>query len=143
MNSILSACIIFICTLQFKYSNSIVIEHVGEINKPIPTIKITDEKSDTLNEISPLYYRSIVEPKTYKSIYHIVSNTTGNPKTDRNDFGTFKLSLYNKGMLRQSYFLDRKKTLLLLDQLIRDLKQKNDSEQLRSYLLTNKKRINY
>src|SRR4051812_27310587 len=105
MKTILTAFIIFLCTLQFKYSNSIVIEHVGEIDKPFSTIKITDEKNDTLAEGHSFLNKCIVERKTYTSLEYIISTNQGNIKADKNDFGTFKCSIYEKGALRVQYFL--------------------------------------
>lgn len=143
MKTLLTGLIIFICTLQFQYSSSIIIEHVGEIDKPFCTIKITDEKSDTLQEGKALHYKGIVDSKVFSKLRDITSFTQGNTKADKMDFGTFKLTLYEKGMLSHQYFLDRKKAIRLLDDFIHKLKQENSNEELISYLEINKKRINY
>ncbi|HET6227605.1 MAG TPA: hypothetical protein VFF27_15085 [Bacteroidia bacterium] len=143
MKLLLTGLVLLLYSLQFKYSNSIVIEHIGEIDKPIATIKITDEKNDTIAEGGRYHHKCSVEEPSYNSIRYIMSTTQGNKTTNKNDFGTFKCTIYEKGAERMHYFLDRKKALVLFDQLIRDLKQKNDNPQLISFLEANKKRINY
>lgn len=150
MKTVLSAFIICIYTLLYNFnsytSNYIVIEHIGTIDKPIVTIKITDDKTDTLEENS-LYHsflkKHIVELGIYKSLKNIISSAPGNTKVNPIDFGTFEFKVYEKGALRASYFADRKKTIWLFDKLIADLKLSESNQELINSLQTNKKRINY
>ncbi len=143
MKALLTGLVIFIYTFQAPYANSIVIEHVGLIDKPIPTIKITDDQTDTLSENKRFYNKCAIDKGAYLSLRSTASFAQGNILKNKYDYGTFKLSIIDRGMLYKQYFLDRKKAILLFDNLIRDLKQKNSSKQLISYLEANKKRINY
>lgn len=143
MKALLTAFVIFFCTLQHPYSNSIVIEHVGLIDKPIPTLKITDDQTDTIPESKAFYNKGVIDKGAYQSLRSIASFQQGITKKDKNDFGTFRLKIIDSGVLYKQYLLDRKKALLLFDNFIRDLKKRNSNKQLIEYLEMIKKRVNY
>ena len=150
MKTVLSGLIILIYSFLLNFnnytSNYIVIDHVGSIDKPISTIKITDDQTDTLKESNlflPPPKKYIVQPVIYKNLKHLVTLTQGNYKIDPYDFGTFECKVYEKGGLRTKCILDRKKAIVLFDKLIIDLKKTQGNEDLIASLENNKQRINY
>jgi len=143
MKALVTVFAILIVTLQAPYSNAIIIEHVGLIDKPVPTIKITDDQTDTIAENKSFYNKSVIDKKAFESLRSTASFTQGISKKDKYDFGTFRVKIIDRGVLYKQYLLDRKKVLILIDDFIRDLKKRNSNKQLIAYLEMNKKRINY
>jgi hypothetical protein len=139
MKNLMIVIIFFSFTMMSKQGDYISIEHIGLSDKPILTIIISKsiiEKENCMNYV--------VNDQVYKNIKNTVELYKENKQNKNQEYGSFKITIYERGTKSIYYYLDRKKSIVLFDQIINILSWKNkNSQKLLLEFLTVRKRISY
>ena len=122
-----------------KQSNYILIQHIGISSKPILTVLISYE--NLVKESYKIFYY-----QTNKKDYSSLENVVYTYKTDSDingEFGTFRVQIFVEKEKKIDATLNRNKSILLFDKLIKVLEKGKRNEDLLTRLKRTKEIIEY
>src|ERR1035437_284893 len=122
-NLIIGLIIFFSFTMMTKQGDYITIEHIGISDKPILTLIISKniiEKENCKN--------FVVSNKVYNDLKNIIKLYKANKQNISQEYGSFSLTITERGTKSLIYKIGRKKSIQLIDQIIEILNRKNEKE---------------
>jgi hypothetical protein len=143
MKYLLISLLILIGTLVERKDEFISIEHIGIIDKPIPTIILSkgpiDKKFTNKYIISKSF---IIEDKSYRKLKNVVEINKSNIKLENTvEYGSFNIAVHLGDSICLNYYLNRKESIQFFGQLMDTLMLDPNNEELLSELETIKNRI--
>ena len=130
-------CLIFISFMIKVKPEFILIEYVGESDKPIPSLLISKEVIIDQDKIN-----FVVDDKTYKILKNTIETKTTFNRSNTFEFGNFDIKVCEKDTIH-TYQFDRIKSLQLFDTIIKFLSKNHNYDELLFEIKTIRMRISY
>ncbi len=109
-------------------NTNIVIEHIGESDKPIITIVFTSN-CDKANFVSPSYCAELSKNEKLSLVELLLERPIGNSSSKYTEYGSFQLNIIN-GENQRSIKTNREESINLFNEILQILKDNDTAKKL-------------